>query len=33
MRRYLLDTWIAGDYVFKRHGVHERVKDEIKKGN
>jgi tRNA(fMet)-specific endonuclease VapC len=33
MRRYLLDTGIAGDYIFRRHGVYERAKNEVQRGN
>ena len=27
MRRYLLDTGSAADCIFRRRGVHQRVKD------
>jgi tRNA(fMet)-specific endonuclease VapC len=33
MTRYLLDTNMAGHFVNRRHGVHERVHDEVSKGN
>jgi tRNA(fMet)-specific endonuclease VapC len=33
MRRYLLDTGIAGDYINRRHGVHERAREEMARGN
>lgn len=33
MRRYLLDTGIAGDYVFRRHDVHLRVRDAFLHGD
>jgi tRNA(fMet)-specific endonuclease VapC len=33
MRRYLLDTGIAGDYVNDRNGVRARVKQEMARGN
>jgi tRNA(fMet)-specific endonuclease VapC len=33
MRRYLLDTGIAGDYINRRHGVFERARDEVSRGN
>ncbi|HYV38712.1 MAG TPA: type II toxin-antitoxin system VapC family toxin [Gemmataceae bacterium] len=33
MRRFLLDTNIAGDYIFKRHRVYERAREEISRGN
>src|SRR4051812_46763812 len=33
MRRFLLDTGIVGDYVNRRHGVFERARDEVAKGN
>jgi tRNA(fMet)-specific endonuclease VapC len=31
--RYLLDTGIASDYINKRHGVHDRARAELAKGN
>lgn len=33
MRRYLLDTGIASDFSNRRHGVFERARDEVAKGN
>jgi tRNA(fMet)-specific endonuclease VapC len=33
MRRYLLDTGIAGDYINRRHGVYERAREEVTRGN
>ncbi len=33
MRRYLLDTGIAGCYIDRRRGVFERAKSEITLGN
>src|SRR5262245_51870773 len=33
MRRYLLDTNAAGDYINRRHGVRERAIDEVLRGN
>ena len=33
MRRYLLDTGIAGCYIDRRRGVFERAKSEISLGN
>ena len=33
MRRYLLDTGIAGLYVSRRDPVYSRVKDESPRGN
>ena len=33
MKRYLLDTGIAGRYVNRRNGVLERVKAEMARGN
>ncbi|MCE9531679.1 MAG: type II toxin-antitoxin system VapC family toxin [Planctomycetes bacterium] len=33
MKRYLLDTGIAGHYVAKRRGVFQRVCDEALRGN
>ncbi len=33
MKRYLLDTGIAGDYINRRHGVFERAREEVAKGN
>jgi tRNA(fMet)-specific endonuclease VapC len=32
MRRCLLDTGIAGDYINRRHGVFERAKEEVARG-
>jgi tRNA(fMet)-specific endonuclease VapC len=33
MRRYLLDTGIAGDFINRRRGVYERARDEVARGN
>ena len=33
MRRYLLDTGIAGDYINRRRGVFERAKEEVARGH
>jgi tRNA(fMet)-specific endonuclease VapC len=33
MRRYLLDTGIASDFVNRRRGVFERTRDEVGRGN
>jgi len=33
MRRYLLDTGIAQDFVDRRHGILERVDEERHRGN
>jgi tRNA(fMet)-specific endonuclease VapC len=33
MRRYLLDTGIAGCYIDRRRGVFERAQSEISQGN
>jgi len=33
MRRYLLDTGIASDYINRRHGVFERAREEVTRGN
>lgn len=33
MRRFLLDTGIASDYINRRHGVLERAKEEVARGN
>jgi len=33
MRRYLLDTGIAGDYVSRRHGVDQRVRESVIRGD
>jgi tRNA(fMet)-specific endonuclease VapC len=33
MRRFLFDSWIASDYINRRHGVRERAHDEVAKGN
>ena len=33
MRRYLLDTGIAGDYMNRRHGVDTRARIEVARGN
>jgi tRNA(fMet)-specific endonuclease VapC len=33
MRRYLLDTGIAGDYINRRNNVFDRAKHEVAQGN
>lgn len=33
MRRYLLDTGIAGHFINDRYGVRQRVKEETSRGN
>ncbi|MBI3410546.1 MAG: type II toxin-antitoxin system VapC family toxin [Planctomycetes bacterium] len=33
MTRFQLDTGIASDYINRRHGVFERVRSEVAKGN
>ncbi len=33
MRRYLLDTGIAGEFLDRRRGVYERARDEVARGN
>jgi tRNA(fMet)-specific endonuclease VapC len=33
MRRYLLDTGIVGAYLDRRHGVFERAREEVARGN
>lgn len=33
MRRFLLDTGIASDFMNRRHGVWERAQQEVAKGN
>jgi len=33
MRRFLLDTGIAGDYIDHRRGVFEQARDEVVRGN
>ncbi len=33
MRRYLLDTGIAGDFINSRRGVRQRVQQEVLRGN
>ena len=33
MKRYLLDTGIAGCYIDRRRGVFERAQTEIRLGN
>ena len=33
MRRFLLDTGIAGDYLDHRRGVFERAREEVARGN
>jgi tRNA(fMet)-specific endonuclease VapC len=33
MTRFLLDTGIAGDFIDRRRGVHERARQEVAKGN
>jgi tRNA(fMet)-specific endonuclease VapC len=33
MKRFLLDSGIVGDYIERRHGVFERARVEVAKGN
>ena len=33
MRRFLLGTGIAGDYINHRHGVRNRAEEEVRRGN
>lgn len=33
MRRFLLDTGIAGDFINRRRGIFERARDEVRRGN
>lgn len=33
MKRFLLDTGIAGHYIARRHGVYERAQSEYARGN
>jgi tRNA(fMet)-specific endonuclease VapC len=33
MRRYLLDTGVAGDYIARRYNIFERAKEEVARGN
>jgi tRNA(fMet)-specific endonuclease VapC len=33
MRRFLLDTGIASDYINRRRGVQDRAKEEVSRGN
>jgi hypothetical protein len=33
MRRYLLDTGIAGDFIDRRRGVYEHARHEVARGN
>ncbi len=33
MRRFLLDTGIAGDFIDRRRGVYERAQHEVARGN
>ena len=33
MKRYLLDTGIAGDFIDRRRGVYDRARAELAKGN
>jgi tRNA(fMet)-specific endonuclease VapC len=33
MKRFLLDTGIASDFINHRHGVRERAVDEVRRGN
>jgi tRNA(fMet)-specific endonuclease VapC len=33
MRRYLLDTGIAGDFINRRRGVFDRAREEVRRGN
>jgi tRNA(fMet)-specific endonuclease VapC len=33
MRRFLLDTGIAGDFINRRRGIYERARHEVAQGN
>ena len=33
MRRFLLDTGIAGDYINRRNNVYDRAREEVARGN
>ncbi len=33
MKRFLLDTGIAADYIYRRRGVYDRARDEVSRGN
>jgi tRNA(fMet)-specific endonuclease VapC len=33
VKRFLLDTGIAGDYINRRHGVFDRARQEVARGN
>ena len=33
MMRFLLDTGIAGDYIDRRHGVYERAREAVSRGD
>jgi tRNA(fMet)-specific endonuclease VapC len=33
MRRFLLDTGIAGDFINRRRGIFERARQEVSRGN
>jgi tRNA(fMet)-specific endonuclease VapC len=33
VNRFLLDTGIASDYINRRHGVYERAREEVTRGN
>jgi hypothetical protein len=33
MKKFLLDTGIAGDYIDHRLGVYERAREEVARGN
>jgi tRNA(fMet)-specific endonuclease VapC len=33
MRRYLLDTGVASDFIHRRHGIDSRVGDAVLRGN
>ncbi len=33
MRRFLLDTGIAGDFINRRRGVYEHARHEVARGN
>jgi len=33
MRRFLLDSTIASDYINRRHGIFEKARAEVAKGN
>jgi hypothetical protein len=33
MRRFLLDTGIAGDYIHRRQGVYQRAREAVARGH